>query len=324
MYNPKHVQACVWLLIATAFWGLSFPFIRATWLLQKQLVPEISSFFFAATLAVVRFAVAGIIIALFCARTLPKLTRLEWQQGLGLGLFGGLGILFQGDGLAHTSASTSAFLTQFYCVVIPIWVAWRTRAIPKLGVIISSVMVLAGVAVLAQFDWRQFRMGRGEAETILAALFFAGQMLWLERPRYSQNRVSHFTVVMFATISTLIAPVVAFTAPSVRALVTAYNSIEVVALMAGVILFCTLGAYMMMNVWQPHVTATEAGLIYCVEPICASVFAAFLPGWISQFAHIDYANERVTKNLLIGGALITAANVLIQIEAVLQRRKAIR
>src|SRR5688572_6098349 len=147
MHNPKHVRACVWLLIATAFWGLSFPFIRGTWLLQKQLVPEIPSFFFASTLAVVRFAVAGFIIALFCLRTLPKLTRLEWQQGLGLGFFGGLGILFQGDGLAHTSASTSAFLTQFYCLLIPIWVAWRTRALPRFPIIISSIMVLAGVAI---------------------------------------------------------------------------------------------------------------------------------------------------------------------------------
>ena len=79
---------------------------------------------------------------------------------------------------------------------------------------------------------------------------------------------------------------------------------------------------MMMNVWQPHVTATEAGLIYCVEPICASMFAAFLPGWISRFANIDYANERLTHHLLIGGTLVTAANVLIQVEAMLRRRKA--
>jgi drug/metabolite transporter (DMT)-like permease len=320
--HPKHLQACVWLVMATAFWGLSFPFIRASWLLQKQLSPEISSFFFAATLAVVRFLIAGLIVALFAARTLPRLTRLEWQQGLGLGVFGGLGILFQGDGLAHTSASTSAFLTQFYCLLIPIWVAWRQRLAPKFAVIVSSVMVLAGVAILAQFDWRTFRMGRGEAETILCALFFAGQILWLERPRYAENRVTHFTVVMFATIVVLIAPVAALTAPSASAFLKPYRAFEVLVLMAGIVFLCTLGAYTMMNVWQRFVTATEAGLIYCVEPVFASLFAAFLPGWISQFAHIDYANEHVTRNLLIGGALITAANVLIQIEAMLQRRKA--
>jgi drug/metabolite transporter (DMT)-like permease len=322
MRNPKHVQACVWLLAATALWGLSFPFVRASWLLQKQLAPEISSFFFASALAVVRFSVAGLLIAIFSARTLAKLTQLELQQGIGLGAFGGLGIVFQMDGLAHTSASTSAFLTQFYCLIIPVWVAWRQRALPKLAVVISSIMVLTGVAILSQFNWHEFKMGRGEAETILSAAFFAGQMLWLERPRYAQNRVTHFTVIMFATITVMIAPVAVFAAPSARAFVEAYSSFASWVLVGSIALICTLLAYSMMNVWQPHVTATEAGLIYCVEPICASVFAAHLPGWISQFAHIDYPNEHLTKNLIFGGALVTAANVLIQIEAVLQRRKA--
>jgi len=94
----------------------------------------------------------------------------------------------------------------------------------------------------------------------------------------------------------------------------------VLALVAAIVLICTLGSYTMMNLWQPHVTATEAGLIYCVEPVCASAFAAFLPGWISKFAHIDYANERITNNLIMGGALITLANVLIQLDAMRQRR----
>ena len=327
MHNPKHVQACVWLVIATALWGVSFPLVHASWLLQKQLVPEISSVFFAASLAVVRFSVAGLIIALFAVRTLRTMTRLEWQQGVGLGLFGGLGILFQMDGLAHIShnpASTSAFLTQFSCIAIPIWVAWAKRALPKFVVIVSCAMVLTGVAILSQFDWRKFTMGRGEAETILSAILFAGQILWLERPRYTGNRVTHFTVVMFATITVLILPLAVLATPTPRAFITIYNSWPVLVLIGGIVLICTLGAYTMMNVWQPHVTATEAGLIYCVEPICASMFAAFLPGWISQFANIDYANERLTKHLLIGGALITAANVLIQIEAIVQRRKAAR
>jgi drug/metabolite transporter (DMT)-like permease len=321
LQSPKHVRACVWLLAATAVWGLSFPFIKSTWLAQKGDVPELSSFLFAAMLAAFRFALAGIIIALFSRRTLPSLTRLELEQGLGLGVFGGLGILFQMDGLAHTWASTSAFLTQFYCLVIPIWVAWRSRALPKGAVVLSSAMVLAGVAVLSQFEWRQFRMGRGEAETILAAIFFSGQILWLERPRYGQNRVAHFTIVMFGVIAALMLPLVAFTASSWRAVAAAYSSPQALALAGVITLACTLGAYTVMNVWQPHVTATEAGLIYCVEPLCASIFATFLPGWISRLAGIDYPNEQVTIHLVVGGGLITGANVLMQIEAMWQRRK---
>lgn len=323
MHNPKHLRACLWLLYATAIWGISFPFIKAIWLAQEQLVPGASSVFFAALGAVVRFSVAGAIIALFAFRTLRQLTRSELAQGVGLGFFGGLGILFQMDGLAHTSASTSAFLTQSYCLFIPVWVAWRQRARPKFVVIVSSVMAATGIAILSRFDWHEFKMRRGEFETILSALFFAGQILWLERPRYAGNRATHFTVVMFAAITVLIAPIAFFAAPSPGAMFRAYASMEVLALMGVLTLACTLAAYMLMNVWQPHVTATEAGLIYCIEPICASLFAVILPGWLSRFANINYANERITFHLLVGGGLVTAANVLIQIEAMRQRRKAV-
>jgi drug/metabolite transporter (DMT)-like permease len=323
MHNPKHVRACLWLLFSTVIWGISFSVIKAIWLAQEQLVPGAPSVFLAALGAVVRFGVAGAILALFACRTLLQLTRSELAQGVGLGVFGGLGILFQMDGLAHTPASTSAFLTQSYCLFIPIWVAWRRRSIPKLVVIASSVIAATGIAILSRFNWHEFKMGRGEAETILCALFFTGQILWLERPRYSGNRVTHFTVVMFATIAVLIAPIALFAAPSPGAIIRAYASVEVLALMGVLTLACTLAAYVLMNIWQPHVTATEAGLIYCIEPICASLFAIVLPGWLSRFANIDYANERITFHLLIGGGLVTAANVLIQMEAMRQRRKVV-
>ncbi len=321
-HPSRHLRACVWLFVATAFWGLSFPFIKSIWTVQEKLVPNAPSIFLAAAGAGVRFAVAGIFITLFSVRALRTLTRLELEQGVLLGIFGGLGIVVQMDGLAHTSASVSAFLTQFYCLLIPVWVAGHRRVWPKTVIAISSIMVLVGVAILAQFDWRQFKMGRGETETLLAAVFFAGQILVLERPRYAPNRVGPFTAIMFLTIAALVAPIALVTTPSAGTFVQAYNSSEVVLLMGVVILFCTLGAYTLMNIWQPHVTATEAGLIYCVEPLFASCFALVLPGWISSFAEIDYANERLTSHLLIGGGLITAANVLIQIDALRQRRRA--
>jgi drug/metabolite transporter (DMT)-like permease len=79
-------------------------------------------------------------------------------------------------------------------------------------------------------------------------------------------------------------------------------------------LFCTVGAFSLMNAWQPKITATEAGLIYCLEPVFASLMALFLPGLFSIWAGFSYPNETVTLHLLIGGGLITAANVLIQLK----------
>ncbi len=69
-----------------------------------------------------------------------------------------------------------------------------------------------------------------------------------------------------------------------------------------------------MNAWKPKITATEAGLIYCFEPIFGTALALFLPAWFSVLAGIAYANESATWTLLAGGGLITLANVLLQLK----------
>lgn len=278
-------------------------------------MPGETSFFFASLAVSVRFGVAALVVAALSWRILGSLTRLEWSQGLGLAFFGGCGIVLQMDGLAHTSASTAAFLTQFYCLLIPIWAAWRLRIVPRFAVILSLLLVLAGVAVLAGISWTDLKIGRGEAEILVAATFFAAQILWLERPRYAGNRVMGFTVIMFAGTALLVFPIALATASNLRSIPAAYSSGPAWLVMGSIILFCTLGAYLLMNRWQRFVTATEAGLIYCVEPLAASLFAVVMPAWLSGIAGIDYENERLTARLIVGGTLITAANVLIQFEA---------
>jgi drug/metabolite transporter (DMT)-like permease len=84
-------------------------------------------------------------------------------------------------------------------------------------------------------------------------------------------------------------------------------------MLALLVLPCTLGGYLLMNHWQPRLSATQAGLIYCVEPVFASLTALFVPAWLSRWADISYVNERVSINLLSGGGLITAANILIAV-----------
>jgi hypothetical protein len=70
----------------------------------------------------------------------------------------------------------------------------------------------------------------------------------------------------------------------------------------------------MMNRWQPSVDATTAGIVYCTEPLFATLFALFLPAILARFHGITYANEIATTHLLIGGSLITVANLLIALK----------
>ena len=68
-----------------------------------------------------------------------------------------------------------------------------------------------------------------------------------------------------------------------------------------------------MNRWQRELPATEAGLLYCSEPVFTSALCLFVPGWLSSLSGIDYPDETLTGHLLLGGLLILLANVLIQL-----------
>lgn len=305
------------LLLATLLWGLSFPVGKALVFLNERLAPGAGGWFVTAMTVAPRFVLATVVLAAWLALRgggLRDFTRLELKQGVVIGLFAALGMLFQFDGLQFTAASTSAFLTQLYAILIPLYVAVRARRNPGGRVWLSCVLVLAGVAILGQFNWTELRFGRGEAETLLASVFFMGQILWLERPEFAGNRPERLTLVMFATESAAFLGLAGATAPSAGALLVPWLSGPWLGLTLALTVFCTLGAFLLMNTWQPRITATEAGLIYCVEPIFGSLMALFLPAWFSVLAAITYANETATWTLLLGGGLITAANVLIQLK----------
>ncbi len=312
-----HARAVVMLVLANLFWALSFPLIKAIAFVHQQLLPDSGSWFITACTIAPRFVLAAAILAVWQRGALRRLTRLEVRQAVGLGLFASAGMMFQNDGLQFTSASTSAFLTQLYAILIPLWVAVRTRRLPPVTVWISCGLVLAGVAVLGRFDWRAMRFGRGEFETLVSSLFFMGQILWLERREFAANRPLPVTFLMFvleaALFTVMAAVLLTGGAPRVAGVPALFTSGPWLGFTLLLTLFCTVGAFSLMNTWQPRITATEAGLIYCLEPVFVSVLALALPGWFSVWAGFSYPNETVTSHLLIGGGLITVANVLIQL-----------
>jgi drug/metabolite transporter (DMT)-like permease len=300
------------LIVCTLLWGLSFPTMRALAFTQQKMLPDVGSWFFTSLDVMYRFGFAGIVLSAIFWRELKTLSRREMEQGIVLAIFGGGGILFQNDGLAYTDASVSAFLTQSYCLFIPLWVAMVVRRCPPLKTFLSTVLVLIGVAVLAKINFHLFKLGRGEIETLIASLLFAGQILCLEQPRYAGNRPENFSVVMFFGMALVCVPLVCATAPGAAACVRAFASLPACGFLAILVIFCTLISYTMMNRWQKFVTATEAGLIYSIEPVVASLLALFLPVIFSRWAGINYPNEELTARLFIGGGLITGANLLLQ------------
>ena len=312
--HAVHTRAVMMLVLATLFWGLSFPLVKAIALAHLAVVPASGSWFITACTVAPRFLLGSAVLLLVLGKKLRSFTRLELKQGGLIGLALGAGMLLQNDGLQFTSASTSAFLTQLYAVMIPLWIAWRQRRWPPAAVRWCCALVLPGVAILGRFDFHAMHLGRGEVETLISSVFFMMQIFLLERKEFAANRALPVTLVMFVTVAGLFSVLALGTAPSPADVLVPWTSGPWLGLTLLLTLFCTLGAFSLMIKWQPKISATEAGLIYCVEPVFTAVMALFLPALFSAWGGFAYANERITWHLLVGGGLITAANLLIQLK----------
>jgi drug/metabolite transporter (DMT)-like permease len=314
-HDTIHRRAVTALLVTTVVWGLSFPVNKALALTHARLEPAASGWFYAVSSIWPRFILGALLLApLALARgTALRPTWLEAWQGLGLAVFMAAGLLLQVDGLQFTEASTSAFLSQFYVIMLPLVVFGRLRRWPPLRFAAGALLVIAGVAVLSGLDWRTLHMGRGELETIVSTLFFACQILWLGRPGFAANRPIPMTMVMFLGTAGIFLVAAVALAPEPRAIIAPWSSGPWLLFTGLLAVFCTVIAFVLMNTWQPRLNAAEAGLIYAAEPVFASLLAMFLPAWFSALAGFAYANETLTWRLVVGGGLITAANVLVQL-----------
>ncbi len=310
-------RARTFLIGATVLWGLSFPLLRGLELAQRANAPQVSDSALVCAGTAMRFGLATLFLLAVYGRELRRVDWREWSQAVGLSFFCGAGLYLQTLGLAWTDASVAAFLTQLYTLIVPLIVAVRDRRFPSLRVIIACVLVLAGAAMLSPGLWAHFILGPGEIVILLSAGSLASQIVWVERPLYVENRPGVVTLIMFAIMTGFFVAGYFGTVGLAHAGQFAgqlFGTPALRELMLALVLLCTVFNFLIMNAWQRCVSATEAGLIYCIEPVIATLLSSFLPGWISHLAGISYADETLTWSLFAGGALIVAATVLVATE----------
>ncbi len=302
------------LISATLFWGLSFPLMRSLVLAQAEQAPEIPTGIVACADIAMRFGLASLILLVLCGRCAFVVTRREWLQATGLALLAGVGLFLQTLGLAWTDASVAAFLTQLYTLFVPVIVAIRDKRLPGYRVYVACLFVLAGAALLSPNLLKHFQLGAGEIAILLSTVFLAGQIVWVERPIFAENRALVVTMLMFAMLGLMFAAGYAGQGGSGEMAVRLFATPSIWLLSMGLLFLCTLFTFLIMNTWQRWVSATEAGIIYCIEPVVAAILSGFMPAWVSSWAGINYPNEALTWNLFIGGAMIIGATVLVVTE----------
>ncbi len=312
--NPgtRHWTALTILAASTLATGVGFVLFKASVLTQLPFAAGESTWFISAHNLVPRFAVGVLLLVALHGGRVLQLTRREWAQAVFMAVTSFAGCLLQNDGLQRTTAATTAFLTQFYVILIPLWWALIQRKRPSWPVLLASLLVLAGVAVLARVDWRTFRIGRGETEVLIATLFFSALLCSLNWPAFHNNRAERTSAAMFLVEGGLFAAVSLLTCRDPAHLLAPYSSLGWLGVMLAAAVLGTAGPFILMNRWQRFVPTAEAGLIYCFSPVIAALAEVVLPRPLARWVGIDYPNQPLTSALVIGGGLILGANALVQ------------
>lgn len=331
--HPHRTRAIIALMIVNAMWGASFPVMK---LLNLQVdqhfgVTDLTASGMlrassAAWMIAIRFALALVLFAIFFRKSLLSVGRPQVIGGVVMGTCFFVGLVLQVVGLGTIPASRSGFLTSLAVVFTPVMSTIYWRRLPRVTVLTAAVLSLAGVAFLtglveigggslriasdslARWTW-------GDTLTVVGAIFFSLQILALDwfGKQYESLAI---TPVMFATVVVLggvTFGVLKQWVPEVPSdggwMVLAWQP-RFVALMLGLAIFPSLIAFAVMNKFQPILSAVQAAVIYTLEPLMASLWAMFLPGLVATAMAVQYANESFTMPLVIGGAMLAAANIL--------------
>jgi drug/metabolite transporter (DMT)-like permease len=320
------------LVFVNILWGLSFPITKTINLEVDQhfgIAAHDSSSALrlsaASWLILFRFTSAFILFWLIFPKIMRRATSAEWWAGTQIGTLFYIGLMLQIVALATIPASRSGFLTSLVAVFTPLMAAVLLRVRPRFPVVLGVGIALLGVSVLtglvvwtrsgmvlASDAWQAWTAG--DSLTTLGAIFFAGQIMLVDH--YGKRLdAAALTPGMFA--STAVYALVTFCVAS--PMVPEISSAGWMAL--GVqprfwILILTLSflssvvAFNLMNSYQHYVSASQAGIIYTLEPVCASAAAMVLPGLLSSAFGVQYANERMVMPMVVGGGLIVVANLV--------------
>ncbi len=273
------VLAMLALLAVAVVWGSSFP-------LTKVMLDSMSARQFLA----LRFLMAAAVLLAAFPRSVLRLSRRALLQGCALGVIYGAAQLVQTTGLEYTPATVSGFITGLYVVLTPLCAAVLLRHRIGARAWVGAVLAVVGLGVLAL---RGLSLGYGEWLTLASALLFALHIVGLgawARAREALG-VAVVQMVAIAVMCSIATIPEGFAAPAGAG---GWVILIYLAVVSG-------GLAMIVQTWaQSQIPASRAAIVMSTEP-----------GWSSVLS-IAFFGEPLTWRVLLGGALMLAAMVVVE------------
>ncbi|HOX08745.1 MAG TPA: DMT family transporter [Planctomycetota bacterium] len=268
------------LLGSSLLWGTSFINIKLCGqALQSGAAEGTGAAFGPMLLTALRFTVAVPLLLVCWPETRRSFAGLrERALLLRIAVCMAAGFLIQAAGLAYTTATISAFITSVGVCLVPFleWSFHRRKPSWRLALAVLLATGAVGMMTLgkAPAGPRAWAFGAGEVLTLICVVAFSFQVLWTgeatERMGAAQLTVGTFA---FTGLASWLCVLAVWPREVPGALAAAAASWTFWALFAVIVLGATIGAMVLMNVFQRHVRPTEAAVIYTTEPVFAGVFA---------------------------------------------------
>lgn len=250
-----------------------------------------------ALITAARFFIAALIMLPSQLKKLRALTRHQWFIGLTAGTILSLAFLAQTYGQAHSSVSTSAFLTATNVVMVPFIVWVMTRKRPSAKVYLLAFFTFIGIAVLTfKPASGGLSFSAGDIFVLLGAFLFALHIAYLgTTAQRIDPKVLTFLQMLFAALVALL--FLPFTYQSARAL-----SLEGLLPIVYLACFSTCLCFYIQTTAQQKTTAAKAAIFLSTEGLFGSLFSVAL------------GLEAFTWQMGMGGVIIIACVILTELD----------
>ena len=246
------------LIAVTAVWGVTFVQV-------KDAVEVYPLFAFLA----VRFAIAGLTLAVPAA---TRVRGLGWRGVRAGVLLGGLlaaGYAFQTAGLERTSVSATGFVTGMYVVLTPIFALALFRIRSGTAVWLGVGLATVGLAMLSG-------IGGGEVEgnllVLAGAAAYSLQITLMERYAPQHDPLALTFVEMLAVLGALGAIAL------VRGDLSTPHGWAVWSALLVTGVFASALAFLVQSWAQRRASAARTALAFAMEPVFAAIFGIALAG----------------------------------------------
>lgn len=281
-------KANAFLILATAFWGLTFPLIHSA---VRFVNPNVFVF--------VRFAIAAIVLLPFV--NLGKTTKPLLWAGLVLGLLNAGTYMFQTIGLETIDPARSAFITGMGVVIVPFLLPFFRLGWPQAIDFTCGFICLLGLYILTGANLHGISIG--DFWTLACAVCFALSVVFVQ---WVTIHVKNYSLLNFYQIAFTI-PVAGLS--SVSGNFKGLFHLQVIVALLFCAIFGNAIALFLQLKYQQYSTATKTALIFTLEPVFASIFTFLLGLGIIHFSTI------------VGGAIILLSLVLPILLSILKRAR---